>query len=155
MRVESSSGSCRGRRKENLYEGSWREFERCARFITPITERRGGDPSLIYRDARLEKAPNDFPRNRGSALNATRRTTIPGWNIIEPETRFRNNRRTSGESCIVVYHAGIRVFLSFCSYTRVYKILRKLRFEHDNKFEITSIPITTRSSRKPDRFIRL
>lgn len=105
------SGSCRGRRKENLYEGSWREFEPCARFITPITERRGGDPSLIYRDAQLEKAPTK-PRirvERSRARNAF---------IIIEEYR-------------IVYHAAIRFEYSY-HFTR--KILYKL--DHDNKVEI-------------------
>lgn len=111
MRGESLSGSCRGRRKENLYEGSWREFEPCARFITPITERRGGDPSLIYRDAQLEKAPTK-PRirvERSRARNAF---------IIIEEYR-------------IVYHAAIRFEYSY-HFTR--KILYKL--DHDNKVEI-------------------
>lgn len=95
------SGSCRGRRKENLYEGSWREFEPCARFITPITERRGGDPSLIYRDAQLEKAPDHFPRNSKDRTPFRENNCYPGrWN--KDEIRF-HNRRISNESCIIVW----------------------------------------------------
>lgn len=106
------SGSCRGRRKENLYEGSWREFEPCARFITPITKRRGGDPSLIYRDAQLEKAPDHFPRNSKDRTPFRENNYYPGrWN--KDEIRFHNNRRISNESYIILYSAGIRIFLPF------------------------------------------
>lgn len=113
MRGESLSGSCRGRRKENLYEGSWREFEPCARFITPITERRGGDPSLIYRDAQLEKAPT------------------------KPKIRVERSRARNAfiiiEEYRIVYHAAIRFEYSY-NFTR--KTLYNL--DHDNKVEIRS-----------------
>lgn len=87
----------RRKRKENLYEESWREFEPCARFITPIIERRGGDPSLIYRDARLEKTPTISLRKREDLVfrgNATPTVLHPELEkqSFELETRFDNNR---------------------------------------------------------------
>lgn len=82
------SGSCRGRRKENLYEGSWREFESVRQIHNSDnrTTRRRSVVDLSRCATRKSARPFSSKLGEGSVSNA-----IPGEQILSRTLEQRRN----------------------------------------------------------------